>query len=299
MTAKLNLGPVLFHWPPEDLRDFYFRIADEAPVDSVCLGEVVCSKRAPFFEPYLGEVAERLERAGKEVVISTLALVINDREMAALRAAAASTWQVEANDISCVSLMRGRPHMIGPFVNVYNEGVLRYLVDNGAVRVSLPAELPAASLAVLAGATGAELEVQVFGRLPLALSARCYHARSRNLPKTSCQYVCAENPDGMDVFSVDGEPFLAVNGIQTMSYTYCNLLGELAEMREMGIEAFRLWPHRVDMVAVAAVFRDVLDGRTDAGGATARLAELMDGTAFSNGFYHAKEGVAFVGAIGE
>lgn len=47
--AELTMGPVLFHWPVETLRDFYFHIADEAPVDNVCLGEVVCHKRAPFF----------------------------------------------------------------------------------------------------------------------------------------------------------------------------------------------------------------------------------------------------------
>ena len=33
--TKLTLGPVLFNWAPEKWRDFYLRIADEAPVDSV------------------------------------------------------------------------------------------------------------------------------------------------------------------------------------------------------------------------------------------------------------------------
>ncbi len=36
--ASLTLGPVLFNWPAETWRDFYFRIADEAPVDIVYLG---------------------------------------------------------------------------------------------------------------------------------------------------------------------------------------------------------------------------------------------------------------------
>jgi len=30
--SELTLGPVLFNWQPERWRDFYFRIADEAPV---------------------------------------------------------------------------------------------------------------------------------------------------------------------------------------------------------------------------------------------------------------------------
>ena len=40
----LTLGPVLFNWSPDRLRDFYARIADEAEVDRVHLGEVVCGK---------------------------------------------------------------------------------------------------------------------------------------------------------------------------------------------------------------------------------------------------------------
>jgi collagenase-like PrtC family protease len=301
VTAKLTLGPVLFNWSPEYLRDFYYRIADEAPVDSVYLGEVVCAKRAPFFEPHLHEVAGRLRRAGKEVVLSTLALVMNERDLAMVRRAVdePAPWLVEANDMSCVNLIEGRPHVIGPFVNVYNEGTLRCLVERGAVRVSLPAELPASSLAALAGSAEVELEVQVFGRLPLAISARCYHARSHGLTKDGCRFVCAEDTDGMEVFTLDGEPFLAVNGTQTMSSTYCNLLAQLDALRGAGIDAFRLWPHRIDMVRVATIFREVLDRRVAVDQAMAVLTELTAGARFSNGFYFAKEGLTLVSEAGE
>ena len=64
-AAKLTLGPVLFNWRPESWRDFYFRIADEAPVATVYLGETVCSKRAPLFEPHYEAVAERLSAIRK------------------------------------------------------------------------------------------------------------------------------------------------------------------------------------------------------------------------------------------
>ncbi len=292
--AKLTLGPVLFHWAPETWRDFYLRIADEAPVDSVCVGEVVCSKRVPFFEPVLGDVIERLEAAGKEVVHSTLALIMNEREMDLVRAlAAGKDLFVEANDISAVSLLSGRRHAVGPYVNVYNEGTLACLARHGATRVSLPGELPAQSIAALARAGGPELEVQVFGRLPLAISGRCFHARSRNLNKDGCQYVCGEDPDGMEVETLDGGPFLAVNGTQTLSYTWCNLAGELAELREMGVHRFRLSPQDTDMVAVAHIFRDLLDGRRQPREVVESLAGLAGGTPFSNGFYYGVEGVAF------
>ena len=40
-------------------------------------------------------------------------------------AAADGPWTVEANDVSCIVMMHRRPHVVGPFVNVYNEGTLR------------------------------------------------------------------------------------------------------------------------------------------------------------------------------
>ncbi len=57
MKPELTLGPILFHWPAEQKLDFYARIADEAPIDTVYLGEVICSKRSPFFDKHYDEVA--------------------------------------------------------------------------------------------------------------------------------------------------------------------------------------------------------------------------------------------------
>jgi collagenase-like PrtC family protease len=295
MTATLSLGPVLFNWDAEDKRDFYFRIADEAPLDTVYVGEVVCSKRAPFFDPYLPEVAERLRRGGKQVVHSTLALILGEREMDAVRdLAGVSDSLIEANDIGAVALLAGRPHVVGPFVNVYNEGTLGYLAGQGASRVSLPWELSSRQLAALAKSATAELEVQAFGRVPLAISARCYHARSLGLHKDGCQFVCAEDRDGMSVETLDREAFLSVNGTQTLSHTVLNLIGELGELREMGIRAFRLWPHDVDMVAVAEIYRDVLDGKRAADDGCQALEALAGFAPFSNGFYHGAEGAALL-----
>lgn len=294
--AKLSLGPVLFHWPANVWRDFYFRIADEAPVDTVYLGEVVCSKRAPFIAPHLPEVIARLAGAGKEVVLSSLALIMDERDMETARAAVTGAdILVEANDMAIAAELAGRPHVIGPFVNVYNEGTLGYLARNGAVRLVAPCELPAKALAAMARAVPeVEIEAQAFGRLPLALSARCYHARAHDLHKDGCQFTCGQDPDGMALKTLDGDGFLAVNGTQVMSDTICNLVRELGELRAMGIHRFRLWPHSVDMAAVARVFRDALDGRTDGGTAAACLSDLAGFADFSNGFYHGREGAVLV-----
>ncbi len=302
MTAKLTLGPLLFNWPAERTRDFYFRIAEEAPVDTVCIGEVVCSKRAPFFAPYLPAVIQRLEAAGKEVVHVALALVMSERERRDLAAlAAAEDLFVEANDLAAVALLEGRDHAIGPYVNVYNEDTLAFLARRGARRVSLPFELPAGALAALAGAAQdmdprPELEVQVFGRTPLAISARCYHARAQGLHRNNCQYVCEADRDGMDLETLDGRPFLAVNGTQTLSFGIGNLVGELAALRAMGIGRFRLSPHDLDMVAIAETFRAVLDSRLEPEAALDRLAGLAAFAPFVNGFYHGAEGARRIGA---
>ena len=298
MAATLSLGPLLFNWDAEEKRDFYFRIADEAALDAVYVGEVVCSKRASFFDPYIPEVVERLRRGGKKVVHSTLALIMSEREMDAVRdLVGVADMLIEANDVSSAALLAGRPHVVGPFVNVYNEGTLEYLAGQGAELVSLPWELSSRHLAALAKsavAAGVELEVQVFGRVPLAISARCYHARAHGLHKDGCQYVCAEDRDGMSVETLDGESFLSVNGTQTLSHTLLNLIGELGELQKMGISAFRLWPHGVDMVAVTGVFRDFLDGKLTVDDGRRRLAELADFAPFANGFYHDAEGVALL-----
>jgi len=293
---KLTLGPVLYNWPTEQKRDFYFKIADEAPMDVVYVGEVTCSKRTPFFAPFIPEICERLERAGKEVVLSSLALVMSPRERKELNELAADgLWQIEANDLSAINLLQDKPHIVGPFVNAYNEGTLEYLYKKGASRIALACELPGTTITELAAAAnGRELEVQVFGRLPLALSARCYHARSHGLSKDGCQYVCEKDPDGMEVATLDGTPFLAVNGTHTMSYTVNSLLGELASLQASGITHFRLWPHDEDMISIASIFRRALDGEEDIERSLSVLQELVSFAPISNGFYHATEGFRMI-----
>ncbi len=299
---KITLGPVLFNWPAEKWRDYHFRIADEADVDVVHVGEVVCAKRMPFFESVLPEVVERLAAAGKEVVFSTLALVMNRAERKAVEAVCemADEALVEVNDISALPRLEGRPHLIGPFVNTYNEATLDWFARRGALRACLPPELGGEAVRTLTAAAreaGMGTEVLVFGRMPLALSARCYHARAHNLPKDGCQFVCEKDHDGMDLKTLDGEAFLAVNGIQTMSHACLNLAGEIGALKEMGVEAVRLSPHDCDMVEVAATFRGLAEERIDAGEAMARLEALGLPFPFANGYFHGKPGAEWINRL--
>lgn len=298
MKPELTIGPILFHWPAEKMRDFYFRIADEAPVDTVYIGEVICSKRAPFFEKHYDEVAERLQEAGKKVVFSSLAEIMIKRERNMTEGLCAlEDFQVEANDAAALYHLRGKPHYIGPFLNTYNEDTLAHLALNGATHVTLAPELPAGAAAVLArkaNTLDVSLEVQVYGRIPLALSARCYHARAHGRVKDNCQFVCGEDPDGMELKTLEEKPFLAVNGIQTLSYSCLNLLHELEDLQDMGISHFRLSPHSHDMVETARFFRAVLDNESSPEDATERLKDIGLDIPFANGFYHGVEGYKWV-----
>ncbi len=294
-SAQLTLGPLLFHWPATKRRDFYLRIADEAPVDIVYLGEVVCSKREASFEPFLDEVAERLKSAGKTVVLSTLALVTSKREVAAIRERVARGWLLEANDVACVQILGRAAHVVGPYINVVNEAARDFLRSRGAIRIALPVELPAASICTIAATSGAtSIEVHTFGRQPLSVAMRCYHARSHNLTKDHCQLVCSLDADGLTAATVDGMDILTINGTQTLSHGYGVLLAELASLRDAGVTHFRLSPHDIDMVRVAEIYRDVLDGRQYASDALQALRHVAGNAPFINGFMHGREGMAWV-----
>ncbi len=290
-SPSLTLGPLLFHWSAAKRRDFYLRIADEAPIDTVYVGEVVCSKREPMVESVQDEVIGRLRAAGKQVILSTLALVTTPREVARISELAAGELLLEANDVACIQLLDGKAHVVGPYVNVFNEGARDVLVRKGAVRIVLPVEMNKTSVKVVAGTRGdTEIEYQVFGRQPLSVAMRCYHARANNLTKDHCQIICGVDPEGLVAETIDGLEVLTVNGTQTLTRGNGVLLGDLAMLREAGVTHFRLSPQDLDMVAVARHYHEVLGGRCAAEEAGAELRALTGTTPWINGFLHGQAG---------
>ncbi|WP_313192499.1 U32 family peptidase [Shinella zoogloeoides] len=294
--AALSLGPVYYLWDGPKWRDFYFRIADEADIGHVTLGETVCSKRQHFSEPHVAEVIERLEAAGKQVTLSTLAMVTLERESRHVRDLVRdSIHPVEANDLSALGLLKGKPHSVGPLVNVYNAATARTLAARGADNICLPPELPAVSIRqMLAAMPDFSFELFAFGRMPLAISARCAHARSKGLTKDNCQFICGEDPDGLPLRTLDRQSFLVLNGVQTMSNSCVMLLDDLAPLISAGLSRVRLSPQDCDMVAVAKLYRMVLDGRMDGDEAIGAISTIYPSAPFSNGFLHQKEGAAWV-----
>ncbi|MET0065843.1 MAG: U32 family peptidase [Candidatus Thiodiazotropha sp.] len=245
--AQLSLGPVLFYWSRDDLFEFYEQAA-QMPVDIIYLGETVCSKRRSLKTQDWIDLAARLSRdTDKQIVLSTLALLEAESDLKTLhRLCGNGDLLVEANDIGAVGILSklGLPFTTGPSVNIYNPKTLEFLAARGLVRWVMPLELGQQTLALMQQnrPEGVETEIFCYGRMPLTLSARCFTARSYNLPKDDCQYKCIDHPDGRLMSTQDGEPFLALNGIQTVSAKTCNLLSEIDRLVELKVDVLRISP---------------------------------------------------------
>lgn len=259
---KLAVGPLLYYWEREAADLFYDAVA-ASPADIVYLGESVCSKRRTYRTAEWFALADRLRDAGKEVVLTTLALTEAESELAqAARVAGQDGALVEANDLAVIELRGGRPFVIGPHVNVYNPETLRFLTSRGAVRWVAPVELGIEQLAALSAARppGLGMEVFAWGRMPLAVSARCFTARAHDRAKDDCDFVCNRYPDGLIVQTREDERFLTVNGVQVQSARIHNAIGWLPRLREIGVDVLRLSPSASGFLEVVRAFRTVLDG---------------------------------------
>lgn len=296
LTPKLSLGPILYYWPRDKVFQFYEAIA-ETPVDIVYLGETVCSKRRIMREHDWLEIAERLERAGKEVVLSTLTLIESNSELSKLKAICSNDrYTIEANDMSAVNLLAGEvDYVTGPFINIYNARTLNILAKQGLKRWVFPLELSRDTLSDLQNERpeSVETEVFVYGRLPLAYSARCFTSRSHNLQKDDCQFRCLDDPDGMLLSTRDNDPFLVLNGIQTQSAKACNLIEDLDDMKQLGVDVLRISPQSKHTDEVINIFHDCLNGRRSCGDAAHDLESLApSGTC--NGYWYGGVGMESV-----
>ncbi|SFY29890.1 U32 family peptidase (plasmid) [Paracoccus ferrooxidans] len=291
----LTVGPIAFFWSAEQVRAFYRTLAD-TPVQRVVIGEWVCSKRLPFWQHEIPAAVEVLQAAGKEVALSTLTLITLKRERRQTAELFASGLPVEIADLTALQhLPEGAPFWVGPTVNVYNEGTLEWLAAKGAQRICLPPELPLESVAQLARAgqdAGVAVEVWGHGRAPLAISGRCYHARLHDRAKDSCQFVCAEDPDGRTVETLEGQPFLTVNGVQTLSYTHMSVAGQADALRDAGVAALRLSPQPGDFAAVTRLYAQLLESGLSPQDALAGLRRIQPGAIFAQGFLEARPGAA-------
>jgi collagenase-like PrtC family protease len=277
-SPQLSLGPVPYFWSRETLLAFYERMTT-LPVDILYLGETVCSKRRSLQPADWLALAGQLQAAGKDVVLSGLTLLEAGSELASLqRLCREQEFLIEANDMAAVQLLAGsRPFVTGPAVNIYNGRTLSVLAELGLQRWVLPVELSRDTLADLQAGrpAGVQTEVFVYGRLPLAWSARCFTARAHNLPKDDCRFRCREYPDGLLLSTREAEPFLVLNGIQTQSARTLNLVSKLDELRQLGVDVLRISPQSTHTDSVIRCFHACLQGDCSSAEAETELAGLM------------------------
>ncbi|TAL85315.1 MAG: U32 family peptidase [Rhodanobacter sp.] len=285
---KLSLGPLQYFWPRERTLAFY-REAASWPIDIIYLGETVCSKRRELGTRDWIALAGELRASGKQVVLSSLALIEAESELGALRRLIGEgrSW-IEANDLSAVQLCRERelPFVAGPSLNIYNHHALALLIEDGLRRwvpgveqgETLLRELCAAVLAE--GRSMPELEVIAFGRLPLAYSARCFTARALDVAKDQCEFRCIEYPDGLALATREGQPFLRVNGIQIQGEEITDLGPELLTLRELGVDILRLYPQADGMAGIVEHFDQAR-----------RSMEIPSSIGERNGYWHGEAGM--------
>ncbi len=295
---ELTIGPNQFFWPADRWTSFYNEMA-QMPVERVVLGEAVCSKRLPFFQDRIPGAIETLLAAGKEVALTSLALVTLKRERKQTAELAEMGVEVEVNDLTALAhLPEGAAFSVGPLVNVYNEGTLSWLASRGARRICLPPELPLASVATIAKAAadlGVEIEVWGHGRLPLAISGRCYHARLHKRTKDNCQFACEDDPDGLEVRTLEDQPFLAMNGVQTLSDSYACAAHQIDELADAGVNALRLSPQSKGFAEICGLYRQLLNGDQDAERVVAAIRHIDANIRLSDGFLIGARGVDWSG----
>ena len=253
---KISLGPLQYCWGKQKVNTFYEQVA-QSNIPLVYLGETVCSRRRQLkFADYLA-LAQMLRESGKQVVLSTLALLEAPSEYTELQKHVDNgEFMIEANDMGAVQAAKERnlPFVCGPTVNNYNFATLKKLQQWGMQRFVMPIELSKEWLThVIEAEKPTPFEVEVFGHgyLPLAHSARCFTARQQGLQKDDCQIVCLANPKGLLAQTMDDQPLLRLNGIQTQSASLIDLSSEVEQMKLMGVDYFRVSPNSLQSIEIA------------------------------------------------
>ncbi|MBI5328889.1 MAG: U32 family peptidase [Deltaproteobacteria bacterium] len=299
MNMQLTIGPILFDWKKQDLFRFYDEVAD-MPVDMVYLGEVVCAKKNGLTVKELEVIGKKLEKAGKEVVVSSLAVVSNEEELKLVRDIAQLPFAVEANDMSVFNIKseignRKSEIIAGPHIATYNAPSIEFLKSIGVNRVVFPVELSRDSVNHCIQNTGIDAEIFAHGKAPLAFSWRCYTSRAYGLNKTNCRYHCKQHPDGMPLKTIEGEPTFTINGTSVLSALTYTLVEPIEDLKAIGIKALRISPQYQHTKRIVDVFRKRIDGIIGHDEGLAMLKQTSP-LGFCNGWYWGRAGKEYLAA---
>lgn len=288
---KLAIGNILYFWERQQIEDFYQQ-AKTSSADIIYIGESVCSKRRELKLDNWIDLGKEIEACGKQVVLSSLALLEAKSEFSMLKKVCTNhNFLVEANDFGAVQILHeaGLPFIAGSALNIYNQHDLNYLYKKGMQRWVMPVELSKDWLINIRHELNElnlkdkfEIEVYGYGHLPLAYAARCFTARSENKPKDQCELSCIKYPKGREIKSQEGDMLFNMNGIQTLSGKAQNLINDLPSMNGL-VDIVRINPNSLESLTWLTLFRHNLDGKAPIS---------LDG--YCNGYWHKIEGMACV-----
>jgi len=291
---KMSLAAVPYFWTKQAYQDFYQTVAKSA-VDIVYLGETVCSKRRQMKLHDWLAIAKDLSDAGKQVVLSSLCLIEASSELMVLeKISEQQGYLIEANDIAAVELADhySRKFVAGSSINLYNRAALKCLIESGMTRWVVPIELGQDDIKPLVNflqRQKVELEYQIFGRMALAHSARCFTARYHGLAKDQCEFKCLDDPQGLLIKTQEGQKFAQINGIQTQSAKLTNLTDQLQNMAKLGIDIARIVPVSAeDTLSVIAHIDQMFKQKKT------QPLQLNQDYEFCNGYWYQIEGLKFV-----
>jgi len=295
MKTKLSLGSISYYWQKQKVLDFYDEVADSA-IDIVYLGEVVCSKRLEMkFKDWM-ELARNLKNRGKTVILSTMTLIEASSERSRMRRVCEQDeFCVEANDFGAIEILSqaGRKFITGASINIYNQRSLAILQTQGMKRWNLSVELGKKQLGLLQSkkVKGIQSEVMVWGKMPLAYSARCFTARSHNLPKDNCQFKCIDDADGLLMKTREGQDFLCINGIQTQSALTCNLIDEIKTMQQLNVDVLRISPQSQHTLEIIDIFSQAFKANSQIRGEDRENLDKLAPTGVCDGYWFGQAGM--------
>ncbi|PHZ58227.1 U32 family peptidase [Photobacterium leiognathi] len=287
---KYSLGPLLYFWPKNDVEAFYQQ-AKNSNVDIIYLGESVCSKRRELKPAQWLEIAKDIATSGKQVVLSTMALLEAPSEVNIMKKYVDNgDFIIEANDVSAIQLASQAkiPFVVGPAVNCYNAQTLNLFLKQGMTRWCMPVELSREWLSntlteceKLGIRNKFETEVFSYGYLPLAYSARCFTARAENRAKDDCETCCIKYPQGITVNSQENQKVFTLNGIQTQSGYCYNLINDLKGMADL-VDVVRLSPLGLDTLSLVDDFRS---------NEQSEVRHQLENSHQCNGYWHSLAGL--------
>jgi collagenase-like PrtC family protease len=259
---KISLGSIQNYWPADKIKRFYHQVKDW-PLDIVYIGEVICSKRQELSLLDWLYIADMLTEAGKEVVLSTLVQIESAPDLRSLmKICENGDYKVEANSEAAIRKAFGRPFVAGASLNTNSKDVLKELEYYGAVRWVMPVGYSLERLRNISDTRpdGMQIEVFVYGGLPMSYSSNCITALAHHLTKDTCDAICKKYNEGMELSNKEVSDTLIVNGFQIQTGRPCNLIGEISNLKSAGVDVIRISPQLNQTEEIVENFAQVLSG---------------------------------------